>query len=254
MEWENGFNRELGISEEQSEQLHDERLEEIEFQIVQDERPPASDADEQPERKKLNRELQAEALTRLEDAARTPDDFKNITDWWDKLDANRERRERYHEVLRSGDDFPLEFGMKKDGMRFPMGSKCTLVRQIRKGDFLDAIYNCPYELHELVTDTDISDILRDLKEDQKELLFLWAVRLCSSAKIAAVRGQSERNIRKVRMTMLKQIHKKLLAVLQEKSRQGLPLTLEEKVFLTENEKTAFDGNKSSQYSSNTTTE
>ena len=245
-EWEDGLDRETEISEEQSEQLYKERLEEIELQIERDERPPEPDADEQPERKKLKlkRELQAEALTRLEDAARTPADFKKVTDWWDRLDANRERRERYHEVLRSGDDLPLEFDMTKDGVCFPIGLNRALARQIRKGDFLDAIYNCPYELHELVTDADISDILRDLKEDQKELLFLWAVRLYSSAKIAAVRGQSDRNIRKVRVAILKRIHKKLLAALQEKARQGLPLTIDEKAFLTENEKTALDCGKS----------
>ena len=26
--------------------------------------------------------------------------------WWDRLDANREQRERYHELSRSGDDVP----------------------------------------------------------------------------------------------------------------------------------------------------
>lgn len=243
-EWEDGFDGEPEISEEQSEQLYKERLEEIELQIERDERPPGPDTDEQPERKKLKRELQAEALTRLEDAARTPADFKKVTDWWDRLDANRERRERYHEVLRSGDDLPLEFGMTKDGMCFPGGMNRALARQIRKGDFLDAIFNCPYELHDLVADADLSDILLDLKEDQKELLFLWAVRLYSSSKIAAIRGQSDRNIRKVRAVILKRIHKKLLASLQEKARKGLPLTFEEKAFLAENKKTALDGNKS----------
>lgn len=241
--WEDGLDSEPEISEEQSEQLYSERLEEIELQIEQDERPTEPDADEQPERKKLKRELQAEALTRLEDAARTPADFKKVTDWWDRLDANRERRERYHEVLRSGDDLPLEFGMTKDGLCFPGSMNRVLARQIRKGDFLDAIYNCPYELHELVTDANLSDILRDLKEDRKELLFLWAVRLYSSAKIAAIRGQSDRNIRKIRAVILKRIHKKLLTALQEKARHGLPLTFEEKAFLAENKKTTLDGDR-----------
>lgn len=134
--------------------------------------------------------------------------------------------------------------MTKDGLCFPGGMNRALARQIRKGDFLDAIYNCPYELHELVTDADLSDILRDLKEDQKELLFLWAVRLYSSAKIASVRGQSDRNIRKVRAAVLMRIHKKLLAALREKEKQNLPLTFEEKAFLSENEKTALDGGRS----------
>ena len=72
-----------------------------------EEHPFEDDAgDEEPERKKLKRELRAEALARLEDAARTQKDFENVIAWWDKLDANRERRERYHELSRSGDDVP----------------------------------------------------------------------------------------------------------------------------------------------------
>jgi len=61
------------------------------------------DEDEQPERKLLKRELKAQALARLEDSARTVTDFKNVVAWWDRLDANRERKQRYHEILRSND-------------------------------------------------------------------------------------------------------------------------------------------------------
>ena len=57
--------------------------------------------EEEPERKKLKRELRAEALARLEDSARTQREFENVIAWWDRLDANRERRERYHELSRS---------------------------------------------------------------------------------------------------------------------------------------------------------
>ena len=107
-------------------------------------------------------------------------------------------------------------------------------KQIRKGDFLDAIFNCPYDIHELVTDDDLCIILRELNEDHKELLYLWAIRLFSSTKIAAIRGQSDRNIRKVRGTMLKKIRKKLLAALTEKVQKQQPLTLLEKEFLIDN--------------------
>lgn len=244
-EWESELlGEEPEISEEQSEQLYIERMEEVEIRIEQDEHPPEPETDEQPERRKLKRELRAEALTRLEDAARTQNDFQKIVEWWDRLDENRERRERYHEILRSGDDVPLDYGAPKEGMFFPANLNRALTKQIQRGDFLDAIFNCPYELHELVTDVGISAILKALKEDQKELLFLWAVRLYSSSKIAAIRGQSDRNIRKVRTTMLKQIQKKLLTVIQEKAREELPLTLEEKAFLQKNGKTALDGGKS----------
>ena len=189
---------------------------------IEDDRP-----DEDSERKKLKRELQAEALARLEDAARTVSDFEKVVAWWDKLDANRERRERYHELS-------FDYGMAKDGLFFPDTLNNVLEKLIRKGDFIDAIFYCPYDIHELVTEKYISYILRELSEDHKELLFLCAVRLFSSTRIAAIRGQTDRNIRKVRGTMLKKIRKKLLPALLEKAEKQQPLTLLEKDFLADN--------------------
>ena len=190
--------------------------------------------DEQPERKLLKRELRAQALKRLEDSARTLKDYENLIAWYDRLDANRQRKERYHELYRSGDDVPLDYGASEDALCFPDTLNDVLKRQERKGDFIDTIFYCPYDIHELVTDVDMSVILRELNEDHKFLLFLSALRQYSSAKIAAIRGQSDRNIRKVRNTMLKKIRKKLLAALTEKVQAQQPLTLLEKEFLSEN--------------------
>ena len=198
------------------------------------EHPFEDDAgDEEPERKKLKRELRAEALARLEDAARTQRDFENVIAWWDKLDANRERRERYHELSRSGDDVPLDYGASANELFFPDTLNDVLEKQIRKGDFIDAIFYCPYDIHELVTEEYPSEILLELKEDHKELLFLWAVRLFSSTRIAAIRQQSDRNIRKIRNTMMKKIRKELLSALTDKAEKQLPMTLVEKAFLSD---------------------
>lgn len=200
-----------------------------------EEHPFEDDAgDEEPERKKLKRELRAQALKRLEDSARTLKDYENLVAWYDRLDANRQRRERYHELFRSGDDVPLDYGASEDALCFPDTLNDVLTRQERKGDFIDTIFYCPYNIHELVTDADMSVILRELNEDHKLLLFLTALRQYSSVKIAAIRGQSDRNIRKVRNTMLKKIRKKLLAALTEKVQAQQPLTLLEKEFLKEN--------------------
>ncbi len=198
------------------------------------EHPFEDDAgDEEPERKKLKRELRAEALARLEDAARTQRDFENVIAWWDKLDANRERRERYHELSRSGDDVPLDYGASANELFFPDTLNDVLEKQIRKGDFIDAIFYCLYDIHELVTEEYLSEILLELKEDHKELLFLWAVRLFSSTRIAAIRQQSDRNIRKIRNTMMKKIRKELLSALTDKAEKQLPMTLVEKAFLSD---------------------
>lgn len=198
------------------------------------EHPFEDDAgDEEPERKKLKRELRAEALARLEDAARTQRDFENVIAWWDKLDANRERRERYHELSRSGDDVPLDYGASANELFFPDTLNDVLEKQIRKGDFIDAIFYCPYDIHELVTEEYLSEILLELKEDHKELLFLWAVRLFSSTRIAVIRQQSDRNIRKIRNTMMKKIRKELLSALTDKAEKQLPMTMVEKAFLSD---------------------
>ena len=115
--------------------------------------------------------------------------------------------------------------------------------QMRKGDFLDEIFNCPYEIHELVTEEYLSKILRELSEDHKEILFLHAVRAYSSKKIGEVREQSDRNIRKVRNTMFKKIYKKLLPILAERMEKKLPMTKEEKRFIAKMKKAVLDGGK-----------
>lgn len=188
---------------------------------------------EETELSEQARELRAEALARLEDSARTQQDFENVIAWWDKLDANRERRERYHELSRSGDDVPLDYGASANELFFPDTLNDVLEKQLRKGDFIDAIFYCPYDIHELVTEEYLSKILWELNAEHKELLFLCAVRLFSSTRIAKIRNQSDRNIRKVRGTMFKKIRKKLLPALLDKAEKQQPMTLLEKYFLEE---------------------
>lgn len=69
-----------------------------------------------------------------------------------------------------------------------------LEKQLRKEDVIDSIFYCPYDIHELVTEEYLSKILWELTEEHKELLFLCAVRLFSSTRIAKIRNQSGRNI------------------------------------------------------------
>ncbi len=59
-----------------------------------------SENDLQITQTQLKREIRLEALAILEETARTEEEFAAIIAEWDSLDANRERRERYHEVKR----------------------------------------------------------------------------------------------------------------------------------------------------------
>lgn len=223
--------RQLALEQTEIDRIEQENLE---YPIEEEPEAPS-------EKQKLQRELRAEALARLEHAARTPEDFKKVIAWWDKLDANRERKERYHEISRSGDDLPLDYGAADDYIIFPDNLGGVLERQIRKGGFIDAIFNCPYDIHELVTEEYLCEILKTLPEDYKELLYFHVIRRYKSAKIGELRGQSDRNVRKVRKTMFKKIYKKLIpALIEKRTKHKSEMCKMEREFLADFETAALD--------------
>lgn len=232
-EWSDRLQNSLAVEREETFALELERDEE---RAVRAQTPPES-----PARKRLKREIEREALARLESAARSVSEWQNVIAWWDRLDENRERRERYHEISRSGDDLPIDYDAKEDGLRFPDTTNTVLDKQVQKGDFVESIFNCPYDIHELVTDPFLSRVLYELSLDHKEILYFSAVRQFSSQKIADLRGQTDRNIRKVKKTLLGKIHKKILPYLKARAERGLPLTLEERAFLTRMRGSGLDG-------------
>lgn len=179
-------------------------------------------------RKKLWRDMQKEALTRLEDSARTEEDFRNVQSWWDRLDANADRRYRYHVIGRS--DVPLEWGAAPEQLIVPEPIHHVFWKQIIKGDFLDAVFDCPFEMHELIEDNDIADAVFELKDLHKEVLYCSAIRQYSNQRIAHIRNQTDRNILKVKNTILKKLRKKLFVSLYERHKKNLPLNQREKEF------------------------
>ena len=189
--------------------------------------------DEHPNKTMLKRELRAIALKRLEDGARTVSDFEEVIKEWDHLDSNRERKERYHEIGRENID------SKKDvaplAIVIPTPINHAYWRQLMKGDFIDIISNCPYEMHNSLSDEDYSKIIYDLKDDHKELLYFLYLRDFTTNQLAALRNQSDRNIRGVRSTILGQIEKKVLMILVDRQIEAFPFTMEELDFLTRHE-------------------
>lgn len=179
------------------------------------------------EPKKLKRELRAEALVRLENSARAITDFEEIVKWYDRLDANRERKERYHEICR-GDNVPLDYNADENGVCFPRSINKYLWKQIQKGEFIETIYDCPHELQELVTEPYISEIIGGLTAEQKEILY-YIIKGYSTSKIACIRGQTDRNIRKVRNTLFKKIRKQIYEYLNYNKQHSM--TAQEKSFV-----------------------
>ena len=65
-------------------------------------------------RNTLKRQARADLLRRIEISARTADEYQEVVDMYDKLDANRERRERYHELSQS--EYTVQYaGSKRKG-------------------------------------------------------------------------------------------------------------------------------------------
>ncbi len=180
-------------------------------------------------KKKLWRDTQKEALARLEDSARTENDFRNVQSWWDRLEANADRRYRYHVIGRS--DIPLEWGAAPEEVILPEPIQYVFWKQITKGEFLDIIFDCPFGMHELVEDSDIANAICELKDVHKEVLYYSAIRQYSNQRIACIRKQTDRNILKVKNTILKKLRKKLYVSLCERQQMNLPLIQREKEFL-----------------------
>ena len=239
-EWDDGTG--AGAEETLEQALAEERLAELENELEQDEHPIDYEAeleDEEEEAapvsdKRLKREIRAEAVRRLEEAARTEKDFQAVVEEWNKLDRNRERRERDHENLRG--DVPLEYQAVPEPKLIPRWMNNPAYRQLMAGNFLDILFDCPYEMHNLTADTFISRMVEELSEEHKEVLYFLSLRLYSTTRLAAVRGQSDRNIRKLRKTIHKKLQRQMYDHLCGKTEHSL--TLRERQFLEEYSKIA----------------
>ena len=216
------------ITDDNAELLQAQEAVRMEFTPI-----PAAQPDANIHRRILKRELQAEALKRLESSARTEQEFTAVTEWWDRLDRNRERRERSYEIGRG--DVPLEHEMSQDGSCFPRWLANPTFRQICRGNFWDYFAYCLFEMHNLTAKEYIREIVMNLKLEHKEILFFLGIQLYSPKKLAALRGQTDRNVRKVRDVVQRKIQRKLYAALMDRRQNGASMTLQEKEFLAQYE-------------------
>jgi hypothetical protein len=244
-EYEHNFDTEDGTVGIDEDITFDEAQQQIQFELeymneveLEHELHPFQDDDIQPEdehphKTMLKREIRAQALKRLEDGARTVSDFEEVISQWDHLDDNRERKERYHEIGREHIDSQKDVAPLAIVIPAPINH--AYWRQLMKGDYIDIIANCPYEMHESLEDEDYSKIIKDLKEDHKEVIYFLYLRDFTTLQLAALRNQSDRNIRGVRSTILGQIEKKVLMILADRQIEHFSFTMEEMDFLARHE-------------------
>ena len=133
---------------------------------------------------------------------------------------------------------PLEYQAVPEPKLIPRWMNNPAYRQLMAGNFLDILFDCPYEMHNLTADPFISRMVEKLSEEHKEVLYFLSLRLYSTTRLAAVRGQSDRNIRKLRKTIHKKLQRQMYDHLCGKQEHGSSLTLRERQFLEEYSKIA----------------
>jgi hypothetical protein len=181
--------------------------------------------------KLLKRDVRREMLRRLEQAARTVTDFRNLGNWYDYFEELERHRVRDHEVSRSGDDFPLEYGENEDSALFAGSLSSVISRQMRKGDFLDAIYCKPDTIDELVTTDYMIHFMRAIEDEDRELFYFKALEDLSSTEIAEMRDQTDRAVRKAWKNLLFHLRQRTMGVLIFRSDKDFSFTGDEQIFL-----------------------
>ena len=197
--WDDGTG--AGAEETLEQALAEERLAELENELEQDEHPrdyAAELEDEEEEAapvsdKRLKREMRAEAIRLLEEAARTEKDFRAVVEEWNKLDRNRERRERDHENLRG--DVPLEYQAVPEPKLIPRWMNNPAYRQLLAGNFLDILFDCPYEMHNLTADTFISRMVEELSEEHKEVLYFLSLCVILKRTLISITRTTQRALK-----------------------------------------------------------
>ena len=173
------------------------------------------------QKKKLRREARREALAIMEDAARTQEDFEKVLVVWDKLEWNEAERIADHEQVRT--KTLTNWQLPEESTVVPPPINHAWWRQLLRGRFIDLIYDCPHEIHELTSSHAEYSLTEDLDENRKEILCYWAIRQWPPQPIAAMRKQSDRNIRKVYNKMIDEIRYELFYFLYWRYKKYLPL-------------------------------
>ncbi|MCL1883477.1 MAG: hypothetical protein FWF81_06985 [Defluviitaleaceae bacterium] len=177
----------------------------------------------------LEKEARRIAVSRIENSARTADEYDKVTILWDCLGRIEGWRLAKAEPLRV--ELLTEGEFYKSNVIIPSLIKHEWWRQLLGGKFLDVIYDCPHEIHELTSSTPIYDILKPLEEKQKEILYYLAIRLWTPQRLAVMRGQTDRNIRKVYAKMLGDMQDKLFERLYMRYAKYWSLTTSQVTFI-----------------------
>ena len=177
----------------------------------------------------LQKEARREAVIRIEDSARTVAEYDRVTILWDCLDIIKGWR--LDKAVPKRTELLTDSEYARSETVIPAPIKHEWWRQLLGGNFLDVVYDCPHEIHDLTSSRPVYDLVKPLDENRKEILYYSAIRLWSPQRIAAMRGQTDRNIRKVYNKMMDEIRHKMFRRLYPRYKLYWSLTVSQTEFV-----------------------
>ena len=191
---------------------------------------PAEKTEEEQKQEDLKQAVLDEGLRRIEYGDPTVEAIEKQMKEYDKKVENRERTIQANELPRG--DLPWEYEMSVLPKLFPAWMNLPLERSLQQGDFIDALYDCPYELKELIAKAFYSRQYDALTADQKMVAYFYFLREWKTKPIAEMKGVSLRAIRKIKTALERKLQKKVFAYLQKRTGRT-DLTNTERFFLEE---------------------
>lgn len=182
--------------------------------------------------KRLKRDLRLEALRRLEVSARYPWEFQRVIDTWNLLDANRQRMQRDHELLRG--NVPIDHDTDPSTVTiFPRYLNDPIRRQVQCGRFEDALADCVDTMQDFTTKEYARAAVSKLIRSHKESLYLLYIKLIPVKELAMLRGSSLQTVYRTKDTMLLRLREAAHEALSAMQVQGISLTKTEHLFLAQ---------------------
>lgn len=137
------------------------------------------------------------------------------------------RKERRYEVAQG--DMLIEAILSDGGSIVPNSMGRPTFQQICRGEFDDFLANCIFRMHDLTEREYLRQIVLNLKQDHKEILYFLGIRRYSVQQLADLREQSERNVRKVRGTVHRKLQKQVYEALRELATNTAPKRAERRM-------------------------
>jgi DNA-directed RNA polymerase specialized sigma24 family protein len=169
------------------------------------------------ERKYMTQALVRESIARIEDAARTDEDFDELIIEWNNLD--KKVQEAYEKTVWSTDSDKFNWYL----FSASKGQK----------DIMYTFFHCICQMHNLIEDDDLARLFEKATDKQKEVFFLRFMRGCKPQKIAECLGVTDRNVRDLTNKMTDNIRKGFYIVLKKRQAEDKPLLTYQTEFLQE---------------------